>query len=104
MALADKLEHGKLRLFCVSSVDSESWYCKKIHPRHRVARPVDALVPRDVEIVDTQEVCHFEDRIPVDEEAAEHLLLGGIVERDLPVGRSVAGLESHSRYSRTDVL
>ena len=37
-ALADKLEHGQLRLFCVSSVDSESWYCKKIHPRHRVER------------------------------------------------------------------
>ena len=37
-ALADKLEHGRLRLFCVSSVDSESWYCKKIHPRHRVER------------------------------------------------------------------
>jgi esterase/lipase superfamily enzyme len=31
-ALADKLEHGRLRLFCLSSVDSESWYCKKIHP------------------------------------------------------------------------
>ena len=37
-ALADKLEQGQLRLFCVSSVDSESWYCKKIHPRHRVER------------------------------------------------------------------
>ena len=37
-ALADKLEHGGLRLFCLSSVDSESWYCKKIHPRHRVER------------------------------------------------------------------
>ena len=37
-ALADKLEHGQLQLFCVSSVDSESWYCKQIHPRHRVER------------------------------------------------------------------
>ena len=37
-ALADKLEQGRLRLFCLSSVDSESWYCKKIHPRHRVER------------------------------------------------------------------
>ena len=26
-ALADKLEHGKLRLFCVASVDHESWSC-----------------------------------------------------------------------------
>jgi len=25
-ALADKLRHGGLRLFCVSSVDGESWY------------------------------------------------------------------------------
>jgi len=25
-ALGDKLEHGQLRLFCLSSVDSESWY------------------------------------------------------------------------------
>lgn len=37
-ALADKLEGGLLRLYCVSSVDAESWYCKKIHPRHRVER------------------------------------------------------------------
>src|SRR5207342_1344787 len=37
-ALADKLAGGQLRLFCLSSVDSESWYCKKIHPRHRVER------------------------------------------------------------------
>ena len=35
-ALADKLEHGHLRLFCMPSVDGESWYCRKIHPRHRV--------------------------------------------------------------------
>ena len=28
-ALADKLEHGPLQLFCVSSVDSESWYYKR---------------------------------------------------------------------------
>ncbi len=37
-ALADKLERGGLRLFCVSSVDNESWYAKRIHPRHRVLR------------------------------------------------------------------
>ena len=37
-ALADKLGHGGLRLFCVSSVDGESWYDKTIHPRHRVER------------------------------------------------------------------
>ncbi len=37
-ALAHKLDQGALRLFCVSSVDNESWYCKEIHPRHRVER------------------------------------------------------------------
>src|SRR5688572_7128708 len=37
-AVADKLEHGALQLYCVSSVDSESWYNKHIHPRHRVRR------------------------------------------------------------------
>ena len=33
-ALAEKLEHGAVQLFCVSSVDSESFYAKQIHPRH----------------------------------------------------------------------
>jgi esterase/lipase superfamily enzyme len=37
-ALADKLESGSLQLFCVDSVDSESWYNKSVHPRVRVAR------------------------------------------------------------------
>ena len=37
-ALAGKLEHGALRLFCVSAVDGESWYNKSIHPRHRIER------------------------------------------------------------------
>lgn len=37
-AVADKLEHGGLQLICVSSVDSESWYNRHIHPRHRVTR------------------------------------------------------------------
>lgn len=37
-ALSDKLNHGRLRLFCVSSVDSESWYARRVHPRQRVLR------------------------------------------------------------------
>ena len=37
-ALADKLDHGALRLFCVSSVDGEGWYAKHAHPRQRVIR------------------------------------------------------------------
>jgi esterase/lipase superfamily enzyme len=36
--LAPKLDNGHLRLFCVSSVDSESWYAKRAHPRQRVLR------------------------------------------------------------------
>lgn len=37
-ALGDKLEQGGLRLVCVSSVDGESWYNKRIPPRHRLER------------------------------------------------------------------
>jgi len=37
-AVADKLEHGALQLFCVTSVDRESWYNRHAHPRDRVRR------------------------------------------------------------------
>src|SRR5918993_1478167 len=37
-AVAGKLEHGALQLFCVSSVDTESWYDRHVHPRDRVIR------------------------------------------------------------------
>lgn len=37
-ALADKIEHGALRLICVSTVDLESFYAKQIHPRQRLER------------------------------------------------------------------
>ncbi|MGH9384525.1 MAG: esterase family protein [Vicinamibacterales bacterium] len=37
-ALADKLDRGALRLFCLSSIDGESWYAKRSHPRNRVER------------------------------------------------------------------
>lgn len=37
-AVADKLDGGRLRLFCLSSVDSESWYNRRVHPRHRAMR------------------------------------------------------------------
>ena len=37
-ALAEKLNRGALRLFCVSSIDGESWYAKRSHPRSRVER------------------------------------------------------------------
>jgi esterase/lipase superfamily enzyme len=37
-ALADQIERGWLQLYCVDSVDAESWYCGWAHPRGRVAR------------------------------------------------------------------
>ncbi|HET9698971.1 MAG TPA: alpha/beta fold hydrolase [Terriglobales bacterium] len=37
-ALAHKLEHGHLQLYCVDSVDAESWYNRWVHPRQRVER------------------------------------------------------------------
>jgi esterase/lipase superfamily enzyme len=37
-ALAEKLNRGVLRLFCLSSIDGESWYAKRSHPRTRVER------------------------------------------------------------------
>ena len=39
-AVQDKLEHGHLQLFCVDSVDSESWYNRDVPPRWRIARQV----------------------------------------------------------------
>ena len=37
-ALQQKLDNGWLQLFCVSSVDSESWYAKDAQPRQRIDR------------------------------------------------------------------
>lgn len=37
-ALSDKLEHGHLQLFCLGTVDSESFYNSQAHPRQRVER------------------------------------------------------------------
>ncbi len=37
-AVRQKLERGALQLFCVSSVDGESWYARGKHPRQRVER------------------------------------------------------------------
>lgn len=37
-AVAEKLRHGGLQLFCLSSVDRDSWYNRGAHPRHRVER------------------------------------------------------------------
>src|ERR1700744_3006961 len=37
-AIADRIEAGQLQLFCVDSVDAESWYNKGAHPYWRVQR------------------------------------------------------------------
>jgi esterase/lipase superfamily enzyme len=36
--LSDRIEGGQLQLFCVDSVDGESWYNKQAHPYWRVQR------------------------------------------------------------------
>jgi esterase/lipase superfamily enzyme len=39
-AIADKIEGGQVQLFCVDSVDGESWYNRDVSPRWRIARQV----------------------------------------------------------------
>ncbi len=38
--IASKINRGELQVFCVDSVDSESWYNKSIPPRRRVQRHI----------------------------------------------------------------
>lgn len=49
-AVADKIEGGRLQLFCVDSVDSESWYNRNVGVDWRVARHIqyENYVLRDV--------------------------------------------------------
>jgi esterase/lipase superfamily enzyme len=37
-AVAGEIEQGHVQLFCVDSVDSESWYNRNVEPRWRIAR------------------------------------------------------------------
>ncbi len=39
-AVAHKIDRGQIQLFCVDSVDSESWYNRNVPPRWRIARHV----------------------------------------------------------------
>jgi esterase/lipase superfamily enzyme len=39
-ALAGKIDAGQLQVFCVDSVDGESWYNKAVHPGARIWRHV----------------------------------------------------------------
>jgi esterase/lipase superfamily enzyme len=49
-ALQEKLDRGGLQLYCVSSIDAESWHCGAAHPRQRVERHLryEAYVLGDV--------------------------------------------------------
>ena len=38
--IGDKVDRGEVQLFCVDSVDSESWYNRNVPPRWRIARQV----------------------------------------------------------------
>ena len=39
--LADRIEAGRLQVWCVDSVDGESWYARSRHPAERVRRHLD---------------------------------------------------------------
>ena len=39
-AVAPKIEAGRLYVYCVDSVDNESWYNRSIHPHERVLRQI----------------------------------------------------------------
>jgi esterase/lipase superfamily enzyme len=39
-AVAHKIDAGQIQLFCVDSIDAESWYNRNVPPRWRIARHV----------------------------------------------------------------
>ncbi len=39
-AIAHKIENGELQLYCLDSLDAESWYNRNVPPRWRIARHV----------------------------------------------------------------
>ena len=47
-ALAHHIDGGRVKVFCVDTVNNESWYNKQAHPRHRswVQAQYDAYIPR----------------------------------------------------------
>lgn len=49
-ALAHHIDAGKVKLFCINSVNNESWYNKQAHPRHRswLQAQYDAYVAEEV--------------------------------------------------------
>jgi esterase/lipase superfamily enzyme len=53
-ALGGKIDAGEVQLYCVDSVDMESWYNKQVPPRWRIARHVqfdDYLIHEVVPLV-----------------------------------------------------
>jgi hypothetical protein len=60
--------------------------------QQRLHGPVDALVPGEVEVVLPEKVGDLEDRVAVDQEAAEHLLLGRLI----PWERSFGACYGHA--------
>ena len=40
-ALADRIENGELQLFCVDSIDAESFYNSNVHPADRIRRHLE---------------------------------------------------------------
>ena len=48
--LGHHVEGGKIKLFCVNSVNNQSWYDKGAHPRHRsyVQSVYDAYIVEEV--------------------------------------------------------
>jgi esterase/lipase superfamily enzyme len=53
-ALTHKIDNGEIQLYCVDSVDMESWYNRSVPPRWRIARHVqyeDYLIHEVVPLV-----------------------------------------------------
>ncbi len=53
-SIAHKIDNGEVQLFCVDSVDNESWYNRNVPPRWRIARHVqydDYLIHEVVPLV-----------------------------------------------------
>ena len=70
-ALAHHVDGGRVKLFCVNSVNNQSWYDKGAHPRHRsyVQAMYDAYVAEEVApFVHTHcqspGIAHHHDRAP----------------------------------------
>ncbi|HXZ79950.1 MAG TPA: alpha/beta hydrolase-fold protein [Terriglobales bacterium] len=58
----DKIESGRMQLFCVDSVDSESWYNRGAHPRWRVVRHMqyeDYLLHEVLPLVRQKNISHL---------------------------------------------